>query len=102
MGAGRLCFVFLFAVLQACASDNSGIRIVQRSPEEFCRGSARSIAADSYAAKARGVPMGKTVNADNPPVVNAITRAVYGGNPGSEAAAADLGTAACLDYFGAR
>jgi hypothetical protein len=99
MSATRLCFFAFFVTLQACASDNSGLRIVQRSPEEFCRGSARSIATDAYAMKARGVPLSKAVNGDNPPLVNAITRAIYSGNPKSEAAAADLGTSACLEYF---
>jgi hypothetical protein len=102
MNTARLCFAGVFITLQACASDHSGIRIVQRSPDEFCRGTARSIAADSYAMKTRGIPLSKAVDADSPPVVNAITRAIYSGNPRSETAAAELGTAACLDYFKGR
>ena len=99
MNATRLCLISFFVTLQACASDNSGLRIVQRSPEAFCSGTARSIATDGYAMKSRGVPLSKAVNSDNPPLVNAITRAIYSGNPKSEAAAADLGTSACLEYF---
>lgn len=102
MKLAQFCCLGLMTALQACASDNSGIRVVQRSPDEFCRGSGRSIAAEGYAMKARGVPLSKAVNTDNPPVVNAITRAIYSGNPRSEAAAADLGTSACLEYFRGR
>jgi hypothetical protein len=88
-------------VLVACASeDTSGIRIVRRTPDEFCRGTARSIAADRYAMKREGVPLSQALEENGEvEVVDAITRAVYSGNARSEAEAADVGTAACTRYF---
>ena len=88
--------------LAACAApdapDNSGLRIVQRTPEQFCKGTARSVAADKYRMKTSGISLGKALEG-GVPVIDAITRAVYGPTVRSETQAADAGTAACLAYF---
>jgi hypothetical protein len=89
--------------LAACAaqgSDSSGIRVVQRTPEQFCRGTARSVAIERYGMKTAGQPLAKALEANGGvAVVDAITKAVYGANVRSETQAADAGTAACLAYF---
>lgn len=87
--------------LAACAaSDNSGIRVTQRTPEEFCRGTARSIATERYGMKSKGLPLSKALEQNGGvAVVDAITKAIYSGNINSESQAADAGTAACQRYF---
>jgi hypothetical protein len=91
-------------VLAGCAGaaqeDTSGLRVVRRTPDEFCRGTARSLAVDRYVLKRDGVPLSKALAQNGGvDVIDAVTRAVYGGEVRSEAQAADAGTAACLRYF---
>jgi hypothetical protein len=80
--------------------DRSGINIVRRTPDQFCRGTARSVAMDRYEMKRDGAPLAKALEANGGvAVIDAITRAVYAREPRSEREAADVGTAACLSYF---
>ena len=80
--------------------DTSGIRIVHRTPDEFCRGTARSVAIDRYGMKREGKTLAQALDENQGvAVIDAVTRAVYARDPRSEAAAADVGTAACLAYF---
>lgn len=88
--------------ITACAqkSDGSGIRIIQRTPEEFCRGTARSIAMERYNMKRKGVPLAKALKENGGvAMIDAVTRAIYSTDIRSEAQAADVGTEACLRYF---
>jgi hypothetical protein len=100
--AGALLFAAALVSLAACAAQrsDSGIRIFHRTPDEFCRGTARSIAVDQYGMKRDGVHI-KTVLEKNGGValIDAITKAIYNRDLQSEAQAADAGTAACLAYF---
>lgn len=86
----------------ACAAQrgDAGVRIVHHTPNEFCRGTARSIAVERYDMKRNGVPL-KRAQEENAgvAVIDAITNEIYSGNFKSEAQAADAGTAACLRYF---
>lgn len=95
----------LLLALGACASaqDNSGIRVVQRTPEQFCSGTARAIAGERYAMKRKGVPLAKALEADGgTAAISAVTRAVYASSAASESQAMDAGTAGCLRYFAGR
>jgi hypothetical protein len=99
-----LCAVAAAIVLSGCAgepaADTSGVRIVRRTPDEFCRGTARSVAIDRYTMKRAGTPLAKALEQNGGvDVIDAITRAVYNGDARTETQAADLGTAACLRYF---
>ena len=88
--------------LTACAAQrsDSGIRIVHRPPDEFCRGTARSIAVDRYGTKRDGVSIEKALEQNGGvAVIDAITKAIYGRDVMTEAQAADAGTAACLRHF---
>ena len=88
--------------LAACAAQrgDSGVRIVNRTPNEFCRGTARSIAVDRYDMKRDGVPLKKALEHNGRvAVIDAITKEIYGRDFKSEAQAADAGTASCLSYF---
>ena len=94
----------LVALLAGCASeaayDTSGVRVVRRTPDEFCRGTARSVAVDRYDMKRQGVPLRKALEGNGGvAVIDAITNAVYSRDPKSESQAADVGQAACLSYF---
>jgi hypothetical protein len=91
----------LCATLLACATeDTSGINVRRSTPDQFCRGTARGIAADRYAMKREGVPLGTVIEENGEvEVIDAITRAVYSRQPHSEDEARDIGTAACLAYF---
>lgn len=96
-----LCAAALLS-LAACAAQrsDSGIRIVHRSPHEFCRDTARSIAVDRYGMKRDGVSIKKALEQNGGvAVIDAITKAIYSRDLVSEAQAADAGTAACLSYF---
>ena len=105
VGPGHVCSALTAAALlslAACATQrgDSGIRIVHRTPDEFCRGTARSIAVDRYGMKSDGVPIKKALEQQGGvAVIDAITKAIYGQELKSEAQAADAGTAACLSYF---
>ena len=48
--------------------------------------------------KTSGISLGKALEG-GVPVIDAITKAVYGATVRSETQAADTGTAACLAYF---
>ena len=102
--AARL-LIGLIAVLATagCADtpeDTSGVRIVRRTPDKFCRGTARSVAIDRYNMKREGMPLAKALEQNGGvDVIDAITRAVYSGDARTETQAADLGTTACLRYF---
>jgi hypothetical protein len=88
--------------LTACAqqSDGSGIRIIQRTPDEFCRGTARSIAVERYNMKRKGLPLAKALEQNGGvAMIDAVTRAIYSADVRSEGQAADVGTQACLRYF---
>ena len=88
--------------LAACAAQrsDSGIGIVHRTPDEFCRGTARSIAVDRYHMQRDGVSIKKALERNGDvAVIDAITKAIYSRDLVSEAQAADAGTAACLSYF---
>ena len=88
--------------LTACAaqSDGSGIRIIQRTPDEFCRGTARSIAVERYNMKRKGLPLAKALEENGGvAMIDAVTKAIYSADVRSEAQAADVGTEACLRYF---
>jgi hypothetical protein len=88
--------------LTACAAQrgDSGVRIVNRTPDEFCRGTARSIAVDQYGKKRDGVPIEKALERNSDvALIAAITKAIYSQDLKSEAQAADAGTAACVSYF---
>ena len=88
--------------LAACAAQrgDSGIRIVHRAPDEFCRGTARSIAVDRYGMKRDGVSIKRALEQNGGvALIDAITKAIYSRDLMSEAEAADAGTAACLRYF---
>ena len=88
--------------LAACAAQHSdsGIRVVHRTPDEFCRGTARSIAIDRYGMKRDGVPLKKALEQKGGvAVIDAITKAIYSQDLESEVEAANAGTAACLSYF---
>ncbi len=89
--------------LAACAAqpqDNSGITVARRTPDEFCHGTARSIAVDRYDMKQDGTPLEDALqqNADVA-LIEEITKAVYAPDVRSEEQAADAGTAACLRHF---
>lgn len=91
----------LLAACVATPEDTSGLRVVRRTPDEFCRGTARSVAIDRYHMKKNGMPLEQAVESNGGvAVIDAITRAIYSRQLGSEAQAADAGTAACLGYFG--
>ncbi len=106
VGPRYVCSALLSAAallsLAACAAQrsDSGIRIFHRAPDEFCRGTARSIAIDQYRMKRDGVSI-KVALEQNGGValIDAITKAIYSRDLMSEAQAADAGTAACLSYF---
>ena len=84
----------------APAEDTSGIRIVRRTPDEFCRGTARNVAVDRYNMKREGASLKEALDQNGGvDVIDAITKAIYSRNPASESQAADAGTAACLAYF---
>ena len=88
--------------LAACAAQrgDSGVRIMTRTPDEFCRGSARSIAIDRYQMKMNGMNVQKALEQNSSvAVIDAITKAIYNRDLKSEDQAADAGTAACLSYF---
>ncbi len=106
-GPRNVCSVLLSAAallsLAACAAQrsDSGIRIVNRTPDEFCRGTARSIAVDRYGMKRDGVSIKNALEQNGGvAVIDAITKAIYSRDLKSEAQAADAGSAACLSYFG--
>ncbi len=85
----------------AAQRDNSGIRVVHSTPDQFCRGTARSIAVDRYDMKRDGTPLEEALAQNQGvAVIEAITRAVYASGVDSEGQAADAGTAACRRYFG--
>jgi hypothetical protein len=91
---------FLLAGCAGAKEDRSGVNIVRRTPDEFCRGTARSVAIDRYAMKRDGATLTKALEANGGvAVIDAITRAVYSRDPRSERDAADVGTSACLAYF---
>ncbi len=88
--------------LTACAQpgDSSGIRIIQRTPDEFCRGTVRSIAVERYSMKRKGLPLAKALEQnDGVAMIDAVTRAIYSADVRTEVQAADVGTEACLRYF---
>ena len=88
--------------LAACAAQrsDSGIRIGHRTPDEFCRGTARAIAVDRYGMKRDGASIEKALEQNGGvAVIDAITKAIYGRDLMTEAQAADAGTAACLRHF---
>jgi len=88
--------------LAACAAQrsDSGVRIANRTPDEFCQGTARSIAVDRHGMKRDGVSLAKALERNGGvAVIDAITKAIYSREFKSEAQAADAGTAACLSYF---
>ena len=96
-----LCAAALLS-LAACAAQpgNSGIRIVNRTLYEFCRGTARSIAVERYGLKRSGMSIKNALEQNGGvPVIDAITKAIYGRDLHSEAQAAEAGTAGCLSYF---
>jgi hypothetical protein len=100
--AGALLTAAALLSLAACAAQrsDSGIRIVHRTPDEFCRGTARSIAVDRYGMKSEGVTLKKALEQKGGvAVIDAITKAIYSQHLDSEAQAADAGTAACLSHF---
>ena len=100
--AGALLSAAALLSLAACAAQrsDSGVRIVHRTPDEFCRGTARSVAVDRYGMKRDGVSINKALEQDGGvAVIGAITKAIYSRDFKSEADAADAGTAACLSYF---
>jgi hypothetical protein len=101
--AAQLLAMAALLPLSACAAqpeDRSGIRIVQRTPAQFCRGTARSVAVDRYAMKKGGMSLKGALDQNGGvAVIDAITRAVYERNLESDAQAADAGTAACASYF---
>jgi hypothetical protein len=100
--AGALLSAAALLSLAACAAQrsDSGIRIFHRTPDEFCRGTARSIAVDQYRMKRDGVSMKKVLEQNGGvAVIDAITKAIYSRDLMSEVQAADAGTAACLSYF---
>ena len=102
LAAGVFLSVAALLSLAACAAQrgDSGIRIVHRAPDEFCRGTARSVAVDRYGMKRDGVSINKALEQDGGvAVIGAITKAIYSRDFKSEADAADAGTAACLSYF---
>ena len=83
----------------AAQGDNSGISIMHRTPDAFCRGTARSIAVDRYTMKKDAVPIQKALQQNGGvAVIDAITKAVYGQDVKSDAQAADAGTLACLNH----
>jgi len=105
-GPGNVCRALLSAAallsLAACAAQrgDSGVRIVNRTPDEFCRGTARSIAVDRYGMKRDGVTIRNALEQNGGvAVIDAVTKAIYSRDLKSEAEAADAGTAACLSYF---
>ena len=82
----------------AAQGDNSGISTIHRTPDAFCRGTARSIAIDRNTMKRDGVPVKKALEQNGGvAVIEAITKAVYSQDVKSDAQAADAGTAACLN-----
>ncbi len=88
--------------LAACAAppNDAGVRVVHRTPDQFCRGTAQSLAVDRYAMKRAGTPLKKALEQDEGvAVIDAITQAVYANGVDSEAQAAEAATAACLRYF---
>jgi len=103
-GAGALLCAVLIAVA-GCASrrddsGDAGIRVVHRTPDEFCRGTARSVAVDRYGMKKDGTPLKEALEQNGGvAVIDEITKAIYSRDLNSEAQAADAGTAACLRYF---
>ena len=103
-GAGALLSAALVSVA-ACASQrdysgDSGIRVVHRTPDQFCRGTARSVAIDRYSLKRDGTPLREALEQNGGvAVIDEITKAVYSSDLDSEAQAADAGTAACLRHF---
>ena len=100
--AGVLLFTASLLSLVACAAqrNDSGVRIVHRTPDEFCRGTARSIAVDQYGKKKDGASIEKALEKNGSvALIAAITKAIYSQDLRSEAQAADAGTAACLSYF---
>jgi len=106
VGPRYVCSALLSAAallsLAACAAQrsDSGIRIFHRTPDEFCRGTARSIAVDQYRMKRDGVSIKKALEQNGGvALIDAITKAIYSRDLMSEAQAADAGTAACLSYF---
>ena len=104
MAARLLIAVLTVLAAAGCAGtpqeDTSGVRIVRRTPDEFCRGTARSVAIDRYNMKREGTPLAGALEQNGGvDVIDAITRAVYNGDARTETQAADLGTAACLRYF---
>ena len=100
--AGALLSAAVLLSLAACAAQrsDSGIRIAHRTPDEFCRGTARSIAVDQYGMKRDGVSIKKALEQNGGvALIDMITKAIYNRDLKSEAQAADAGTAACLSYF---
>ena len=101
-GLRKLLYAAAMLSLTACAQpgDSSGIRIIQRTPDEFCRGTARSIAVERYNLKRKGLPLAKALEQnDGVAMVDAITKAIYSADVKSETRAADVGTETCLRYF---
>jgi len=98
-----LLFFPTLVLLAGCAGareDTSGITFIRRTPDEFCRGTARSIAIDRYEMKRGGTTLARALEPNGGvAVVDAITRAVYSRDPRSDREAADIGTAACLEHF---
>ena len=100
--AGALLSAAALLSLAACAAQrsDSGIRVFHRTPDEFCRGTARSIAVDQYGMKRDGVSIKKALQQNGGvAVIDMITKAIYSLDLKSEAEAADAGTAACLSHF---
>jgi len=84
----------------ATSVGGTGIRIVHRTPGQFCRGTARSIAVERYMMKRDGTPLDKALESNaGVAVVDTITRAIYESDLASEEQAADAGTSTCLRYF---
>ena len=100
--AGAFLSITALLSLAACAAQrgDSGVRIVHRTPDEFCRGTARSIAVERYGRKRDGVSLEKALEQNGGvALIDMITKAIYSRDLKSEAQAADAGTAACLSYF---
>ena len=95
-----LCFAILASGCASGREDRSGIVINRRTPDQFCNGTARSIAIDRFQMKQQGDSLAVALKADgNVPLINAITRSVYQSNARTDSQAADAGTKGCLAHF---
>ena len=97
-----VCLLLLSGCAEPAGTADS-VRITFRSPGEFCEGTGRSIAIERYNMKSKGAALKEALERNNGvPVIDAITRAVYGSESKSETQAAAVGTKACLNYFRGR